>query len=303
MPPKSSTAVAVMPSSAVIDQVLVKGDLSSLTAPQRVEYYTKLCESLGLNPLTKPFEYITLNNKLVLYALRACTEQLRTIRGVSVEELTETEREGVFIVTAKVKDKDGRTDISKGAVSVTGLKGEALANALMKAETKAKRRATLSICGLGFLDETEVETIPGAKIGEPAPVVAAAIEVKPQPETVSGANSNAPIEANKAAVHGISGEGLEPTVDTDPPAGKAAPKDEGPVDMNIARSVFSSVWKMVDDAKDNRDIDDSLKANAEGLRMLERASLVNYNKLKAHATSRRQQLKVDTFEEDFGIPA
>jgi hypothetical protein len=33
------------------------------------------------------------------------------------------------------------------------------ANAIMKAETKSKRRATLSICGLGFLDETEIETI------------------------------------------------------------------------------------------------------------------------------------------------
>jgi hypothetical protein len=30
----------------------------------------------------------------------------------------------------------------------------------MKAETKAKRRATLSVCGLGFLDETEIEDIP-----------------------------------------------------------------------------------------------------------------------------------------------
>src|SRR6202008_2665643 len=41
-------------------------------------------------------------------------------------------------------------------------KGEALGNALMKASTKAKRRATLSICGLGMLDETELETIPTA---------------------------------------------------------------------------------------------------------------------------------------------
>src|SRR5690606_24912460 len=37
-----------------------------------------------------------------------------------------------------------------------------LANAYMKAETKAKRRVTLSICGLGWLDETETETIPDA---------------------------------------------------------------------------------------------------------------------------------------------
>ena len=31
---------------------------------------------------------------------------------------------------------------------------------MMKAETKAKRRVTLSICGLGVLDETEVENVP-----------------------------------------------------------------------------------------------------------------------------------------------
>ena len=47
------------------------------------------------------------------------------------------------------------------------LKGEALANAMMKAETKAKRRATLSICGLALLDELEVETIPNAGMATP----------------------------------------------------------------------------------------------------------------------------------------
>jgi len=160
-------AVTVAPSAAVVEQVLIKGDLSSLTPPQRAEYYSKVCESVGLNPMTKPFEYITLNGKLTLYALRACTDQLRSIYAVSVEDLAETERDGVFIVTAKVKNGQGRTDIAKGAVSIGGLKGEALANALMKAETKAKRRATLSICGLGWLDESEVDSIPGAVRGEP----------------------------------------------------------------------------------------------------------------------------------------
>lgn len=36
----------------------------------------------------------------------------------------------------------------------------------MKAETKAKRRFTLSISGLGFLDESEIESVPGAQIVE-----------------------------------------------------------------------------------------------------------------------------------------
>jgi hypothetical protein len=162
-------AVAKIPEhGSIVEQVIVKGDLSKLTPDERTRYYVEVCKSVGLNPLTKPFEYITLNNKLTLYALRACTDQLRSIHSISVVDMSETERDGVFVVTAKVSNKDGRTDIAKGAVSISNLKGEALANALMKAETKAKRRATLSICGLGFLDETEVETIPGAKIGDPA---------------------------------------------------------------------------------------------------------------------------------------
>jgi hypothetical protein len=149
-----------------VEQVLIGGDLEKLTPDQRVDYYNRVCESVGLNPLTQPFAYIKLNNKLTLYALRACTDQLRSVHGVSVEEMSEGERDGVFIVTAKVRDKEGRTDIAKGAVNIGGLKGEALANALMKAETKAKRRATLSICGLGMLDETEVSDIADAR---PAP--------------------------------------------------------------------------------------------------------------------------------------
>jgi hypothetical protein len=54
----------------VLEQVVVSGDLSGLTAPQRLAYYQAVCRSLGLNPLTKPFEYLTLNGKLRLYALR-----------------------------------------------------------------------------------------------------------------------------------------------------------------------------------------------------------------------------------------
>ena len=67
------------------------------------------------------------------------------------------------MVTAKATTKEGRIDASTGAVAIESLKGEARANAMMKAETKAKRRVTLSICGLGLMDETEVETTEGAR--------------------------------------------------------------------------------------------------------------------------------------------
>lgn len=146
----------------IMESVIVKGDLDQLSPQERAKYYVRVCESIGLNPMTKPFEYIKLNGRLRLYALKDATDQLRKIYNVSVTDLIESERDGVFIVTAKVRDGTGRTDAAKGAVTLKGLSGEALANALMKTETKAKRRATLSICGLGFLDETEIEDIPAA---------------------------------------------------------------------------------------------------------------------------------------------
>jgi hypothetical protein len=143
-----------------IEYAVMVGDLTNLTTEQKAEYYTAVCKSLGLNPLTKPFEYLTLNGKLRLYALRDCTDQLRRLHGISIY-ITNRERMGdIYIVTARAKDRTGREDESTGAVPLGNLNGDALANALMKSETKAKRRMTLSIAGLGWLDETELETIP-----------------------------------------------------------------------------------------------------------------------------------------------
>jgi hypothetical protein len=147
------------------DHALVGGDLSVLDADQRLAYYQSVCTSVGLNPLTRPFEYIELNGKLTLYAKRDATDQLRHKYQVSIEIVDRTTQEDVYLVRARATMPDGRTDESLGAVSLLGLDGEALANALMKAETKAKRRVALSICGLGLLDETEVETIPSARSG------------------------------------------------------------------------------------------------------------------------------------------
>ncbi len=142
-----------------IETVLIGGDLAKLTAEQRVSYYGKVCQSLGLNTMTQPFAYITLNGKLTLYAKKDATEQLRFIHNISIDPqgFTREVIEGVYVVTAPASMPSGRTDVSTGAVAIDGLKGEARANAMMKAETKAKRRVTLSICGLGMLDETEAE--------------------------------------------------------------------------------------------------------------------------------------------------
>ncbi len=156
--------LAISPTaSSLLEQVLLQGDLAKLSPADRLDYYSQLCRSLNLNPLTKPFEYLTLNGKLVLYARRDCTEQLRRNDSVSVIITGRETANGVYVVTAKATLPDGRTDESIGAVPIENLRGDALANAYMKAETKAKRRVTLSICGLGLLDEAELDTVPEAR--------------------------------------------------------------------------------------------------------------------------------------------
>ncbi|EDO7817161.1 hypothetical protein GQ874_08475 [Campylobacter coli] len=136
---------------------LVKGDLSKLSDVERASYVKNLCESLGLNMLTKPFEYIVLNGKLTLYANKSATDQLRQIRKVSITKTEVAQVGDIYMVTAYAATPDGRTDCDTGALNIKNLGGDNLANAIMKAITKAKRRVTLSICGLGMLDESELD--------------------------------------------------------------------------------------------------------------------------------------------------
>lgn len=156
---KLAVAKSTQIDTEALQKVLISGDLSKLSTEQELQYYSAVCNAVGINPLTKPFDYIILQGRKTLYANKSCAEQLRKIYKISVENMETNEIGGVLIVKVKVKDLLGRTDISSGAVNIANLKGDMLANAIMKAETKAKRRATLSICGLTMLDETEIETI------------------------------------------------------------------------------------------------------------------------------------------------
>ena len=182
--------VAVRPGTVpaeIQEKVLIGGDLAKLTVPERLSYYKAVCESVGLNPLTRPFEYLILDDKMVLYARKDCTDQLRDLHGISVEIACRERIDDLFVVTARAKNMTERTDESIGAVPAVKEDGEwktagsgkryfqgngtykpltleARSNAMMKAETKAKRRVTLSICGLGMFDESEIEGVAGAKV-------------------------------------------------------------------------------------------------------------------------------------------
>lgn len=146
-----------------LESVVLDGDLSKMATKARLEYYAAICKSLDLNPLTKPFQYIRFQGKTVLYATKDCTEQLSKKMRISIEIGEGKILGDSYVVKARATGPDGRFVDATGAVPIGKRQGEDHSNSLMKAETKASRRAVLRYGGLGWLDETEVETIKGAE--------------------------------------------------------------------------------------------------------------------------------------------
>ena len=162
-------AVADKPSlGEAIERALAGGDLRDLSVDQRWILYQSKCRAANLDPATRPFIYIEVweialkRKKLILYAPKECAEMLNHMHGISHTPSGSNydEKAGLYEVTVQATTRDGRTTFDVGIVTVDNLAGADLANARMKATTKAKRRSTLSLCGLGgVLDESELDTM------------------------------------------------------------------------------------------------------------------------------------------------
>jgi hypothetical protein len=153
---------------AIQESIVLRGDLSGLNEQQKKNYYLFRCRQVGLDAAAKPFDLLKLNGKEILYANAGATQQLCAIHKLSTQ-ITHRERiDDIYVVSVRVTGADGRVSENQGAVSVGAARGDALANAILKSTTKAIRRAVLAHCGLGMMDETEVETIPGAVRAAPA---------------------------------------------------------------------------------------------------------------------------------------
>jgi len=165
-----------------LEKILIQGDLSQLSEPQRMEYVNAICKAMGISLLFRPFDFITFKGKTVLYANKSLTEQLRKKHKISIRIVARERVDNLYVVTAQALMK-GKEDESIGAINIGGLRGEDLANAIMKAETKAKRRATLSICGLGILDELQAKDMAEAESEREAVAHTENVEAKINPET------------------------------------------------------------------------------------------------------------------------
>lgn len=176
----------------VLNRALMTGDLAQLAPEERQTYYLALCYTSGINPLTRPFQVIKNDEgALVWYIGVPGAEQLRKLHRVSVRVLERRTdpATGLYGVSVRAWLPSGRSEEAEGWVPVvrpkgtwrtnekTGrryfeeakshdgepifqpLRGKELADAYHRAESKAKRRVTLALCGLGLPEVEEGEVL------------------------------------------------------------------------------------------------------------------------------------------------
>lgn len=153
--------------------LLFYGDISQLSQQQRAQHLFALAKKLGLDPASKPFDIIPVagGTKLMVYANKGAAAQLQKNRNLSVNKIyagalpinpaSGEFLNDIYVVEVEVTSPDGRRSMNVGSVNIAGLKGDTLSNKIMACHTKAMRRAVLHHEGLGFTDESELESIPG----------------------------------------------------------------------------------------------------------------------------------------------
>ena len=137
-----------------IAQVILTGDLASLTTYERTQWYFAYCRALGLNPLSYPVDYIpNTQGKLKPYINSVGMAQIRQIHKISTKIINQRREDDLYIVIARAISPDQRYEDSTAIVPMpANMLAKDKAIAMMKCETKAKRRATLALVGLPLDD-------------------------------------------------------------------------------------------------------------------------------------------------------
>lgn len=151
----AATAPAGDLSARLVESVVVRGDLSGLSPEDKARHYLQLCEQLGLNPATQPIAFLRLQNREVAYVRREGTDQLAALHRLNREiidgpRVIDVAGTKLVYAVCRITHPNGRFETSTATMPLQNI-----ANVLMAVESKAKRRATLSILGLGAMDETE----------------------------------------------------------------------------------------------------------------------------------------------------
>ncbi len=159
--PANGTTLATVTSVSERMLHLIKtGDIGRMSDEEQLIYYKHECDRMGLDPMARPFEFMSLNGKRVLYAKRIAGDMLAAKYRVTVQlmEGPEVRKFGtveVLYVKARATMPDGRfvEDVGTKPLADVGVN-------VMKCVTVSIRRATLRLCGWGGLDESELEDMP-----------------------------------------------------------------------------------------------------------------------------------------------
>jgi hypothetical protein len=158
--------------AGALAHVLGTGDLHQLTNAQRVAHYINLCRTSGLNPLSRPYQWIEFQESegaapvLTLYFKPTAAAQALRNHHISVHYPRREIVGELFVCEAHGTAPDGRQGVGTKYVPLVGkygrLKDRRLANALMSAETGALRRLALNMgvaSGLDVDDEGHVRHV------------------------------------------------------------------------------------------------------------------------------------------------
>jgi hypothetical protein len=199
----------------ILGQLITKGNLAMLSEQNRIDYYYMMCDRYGLDPLSKPFDYITTKTKdgevISLYPNTRAAAQMRANQGISVSIASRELLGDVYMVTAKAIRRDGTFEECAGCVPIyKDMAPQAKANAYMKAETAARRRATIAACGMA---DSEGDITPvDAKDGglEPSADVLDAEVMEPLSKQISAKIAAIPGLTSEAVAELLKENGIDP---------------------------------------------------------------------------------------------
>jgi hypothetical protein len=144
----------------ILTNLGLNGSVSHFDKSQKQALLSKLCITLGLNEELQPFRiYSNTRGEEYIYATKECCAQLRHRECISIHEIGEPIfANSTISVRVKGSNKHGRESWEIGSVGVVPeLSPSQVAHGVMTAVTKAKRRLTLCLSGLGVLADVELE--------------------------------------------------------------------------------------------------------------------------------------------------
>lgn len=147
-------------STEVLSSLVNENSMTKLSDAQRLAVVQSVCQHIGIPVELGGVQVLELNKgRHRLYFTAECADFLRHRHRVTCQTVNREVFEGMYLVTVRVSTPDGRSTEATGAV-VWPTVPSGRDNAIMKAETKAMRRATFKHIGLGIgLGEEDIEEV------------------------------------------------------------------------------------------------------------------------------------------------